>query len=280
MMALIAHLGLLDDVGRGYTDAGLKRALVTYGIARGLNGVISVAQGTEIAVEPGGVGVTFKPGEVLDPINDLIERFSWIVLASSTSLGMQRVMLNVTAWPWFSVAVTLALLTALTCLWRPGWFAPGMQRVLWKLAAVMLLVRFCVPMIAIGSEQFYTLFLAPQYQESNQQLNAASDRLKALNERVPNQSPNANMSLLERARETLRSTREAIDINQRVDAFKKAASNIAGYTVNLIVVFILETIVFPLLFLWVVLQLIKHTVAWTPAYTGASENGKERVGDH
>ena len=86
-MATIIIGGWLDNSGRTYTEDGIKRALATYAIARGLNGVISVAQGTEVAVEPVGVGVTFTPGQILDPINDLIERFSWIVLASSVSLG-------------------------------------------------------------------------------------------------------------------------------------------------------------------------------------------------
>ena len=56
----------LDERGQEYADAALKRSLLTFGVARALNGVISVAQGTEIALQPAGVGLTFTPGQILD----------------------------------------------------------------------------------------------------------------------------------------------------------------------------------------------------------------------
>ena len=75
--------GIVDDASEQYAQQSLNRALVTFTAARALNGVISVAQGTEVAVEPGGVGVIMTPGQVLDPINDLIERFSSVMLVAA-----------------------------------------------------------------------------------------------------------------------------------------------------------------------------------------------------
>jgi len=82
---LLANSGWLDKQGYDYTQAGLQRALITFGISRTLNGVISVAQGTEVAVEPVGIGMTFTPGQILDPVNDLVERFSTVVLVAGTA---------------------------------------------------------------------------------------------------------------------------------------------------------------------------------------------------
>ena len=48
--AILALSGFADETSGDYADAALKRALVTFAVARGLNGVISVAQGTEVAV--------------------------------------------------------------------------------------------------------------------------------------------------------------------------------------------------------------------------------------
>ena len=103
LLVALAFQGGMDSAGRSYTEQGFKRALVTYGIARGLNGVISVAQGTEVSLHPAGMGVTLTPGQILDPVNDLIERFSWIMLASSSSLGMQRMLIDIASWPGFSL---------------------------------------------------------------------------------------------------------------------------------------------------------------------------------
>ena len=68
--------------------------MIAFGLARALNGAISVIQGTELELHPAGVGVSFAPGQLIDPINDLVERFSWLMLASSTSLGVQKILMS------------------------------------------------------------------------------------------------------------------------------------------------------------------------------------------
>ena len=102
LTALIAlsWTGLLDQEAQSATAATLKRALATYAVARGLNGVISVAQGTEIALQPVGVGLTITAGEILDPLNDLVERFSWLVLVACGSLGTQLLLSELLANIW------------------------------------------------------------------------------------------------------------------------------------------------------------------------------------
>ena len=103
----IAWLSPFEALGSGYVDTAFKRAAAGFAIARGLNGVISVAQGTEFAVQPAGVGVSFTPGEILDPVNDLVERFSWIMLLATSSLGIQKVLLSMSSWPVSYTHLTL-----------------------------------------------------------------------------------------------------------------------------------------------------------------------------
>lgn len=76
LAALMAVTPFLDQrAGENY-ESLFQRALVTFALARTLNGVISAVQGTEVAIQPAGVGVTLTPGQMLDPVNDLVERFS------------------------------------------------------------------------------------------------------------------------------------------------------------------------------------------------------------
>ena len=90
VVALMLALSTVTSVDR-YAESEyeelFERAFITFALARTLNGVISAVQGTELALQPAGVGVTLTPGEVLDPVNDLIERFSWIMMAATLSLG-------------------------------------------------------------------------------------------------------------------------------------------------------------------------------------------------
>ena len=49
ILLITAYTGALDKSGLNYTEKTLTRALIVFGIARGINGVISVAQGTSMA---------------------------------------------------------------------------------------------------------------------------------------------------------------------------------------------------------------------------------------
>ena len=63
----------LDVHAEAQVEAGLKRALIAFAVARGLNGVISVAQGTEVAIQPAGLGVVLAPGEI--PVDRIEGKF-------------------------------------------------------------------------------------------------------------------------------------------------------------------------------------------------------------
>ncbi len=256
-----ANLGLVDTVGREYTSSGFKRALVTYGIARTLNGVISVAQGTEVAFEPAGVGVTFTPGEILDPVNDLVERFAWVVLASATSLGIQQVLINVTAWIGFSVLVSAVIAIAIGFAWQAGKIHLRLRFFVYRLALVLVVARFAVPVMAICSNTMYVTFLEQQYLEAQDRLNVTTTRIRTITEQeVEPVEPEAALSFLEKTKLAYQSAANAVNVRKRIASLQSAAADISEYAINLIVVFVTETIVFPLLFLWLTIQLAKKIV--------------------
>ena len=263
LLVLANQYGSLDDISRDYTKEGLKRALVTYAVARGLNGIISVAQGTEVALEPGGIGLTFTPGQILDPVNDLIERFSWVVLASSTSLGIQQLLLKMGSWIWFRIVVSIVVVAALITIWPGTAGVKVLRSVLMRLALIVIVIRFSVPILSLGNELLYRHFLEPEYQASSESLRQTSLTLSDLNKKSEAAAPaeeEEGISLLENARRIYQSTAGNIKINERIKAFKEAAENISEHTINLIVVFVLQTLLIPLIYLWVVLQLLKYLV--------------------
>ena len=49
----------------------------------------------------------------------------------------------------------------------------------------------------------------------------------------------------------------SIDINKRIEEYKMAATDASKYTINLIVVFVIQTILFPLLFLTAIYKFLK-----------------------
>lgn len=265
-LAILAQFNTVDKAGLQHTEEGLNRALVTYGISRGLNGVISVVQGTEVAIEPVGVGMTFTPGQILDPVNDLIERFSTVVLVSGTAFGIQRVFLEITSAPLFSISVSLLVILALALSWFGGRVSPQMKQVVFKAAIVFLIVRFSIPVMAIVGEGFYQYFLEPQFQESSQQLLSTTEQLQDIQADVESEADvsgatgGREKSLLDSARELYRSATNSLDLDQHLADFKAAAENISEHAIKLIVVFVFQTIIVPLGSLWLILKAIKLVV--------------------
>ena len=58
------------------------------------------------------------------------------------------------------------------------------------------------------------------------------------------------MGLIERAKQVFADASDAIDIDQQINELRDIASDISQSVLNMIVVFVLQTLIFPLLFLW------------------------------
>ena len=52
----------LDEHASPHIDKAFEQALVTFAVVRAINAVISVIQGTELAIEPAGIGRYSHPG--------------------------------------------------------------------------------------------------------------------------------------------------------------------------------------------------------------------------
>lgn len=255
---VLAHLPWLGNLAEDYTEQGIKRALVTYAVTRSLNGIISVAQGTEVAVSPAGVGVTFAPGEILDPINDLVERFSWVVLASGTSLGIQRLLLEMTSTPILTWLLTSVIAISLLVLW---FYKPLQQeKRTWGLhfnrfLVLLILLRFSIPLIALVNEGLYMGYMQPKYEQAQQQLEQATGQIREISEATqPESAPVEDQGILEKAEQWFSKTRQSLDIDKQMDSLKQSAEEVSQQIINMLVVFIVQTIIFPLLFLWLIIR--------------------------
>lgn len=254
-LAFIAGYGVVDEVGREYTDKGFKRALVTFAVARSLNGMISVAQGTEVAVQPAGIGINFTPGQILDPINDLVERFSWVILASSTSLGMQKVLMTIFASPGFTILLGGALVLLILLLWVPAGKVDWLRLLAFKFTVFLLFLRFSIPVMAFVGEGVFHFFLEEQYTTSTQSIERTAENIGMIN--ASTEKPMQTLpdeSFVDKAKRFYESATTRIDVQAQMERYKAAAADASEHAVNLIVIFVIQTILFPLLFLWLLLH--------------------------
>lgn len=265
LLAATAYTGLVDSVGREYTDKGFKRALVTFAVARSLNGVISVAQGTEVALQPAGIGINFTPGQILDPINDLIERFSWVMLASSTSLGLQKLLMTIFSSPLFNLLLAVSLALWMLSQWWQRLAGSSLQPFIYHVALFLLVVRFAIPLIAVGSELLFKAFLEEQYQSSTQSIEATTSEIGQINQASSeNASAPKDDSLMGRAKRFYDSATAGFNVDGYIERYKTAAADASEHAINLIVIFLLQTVLLPLLFLWALIRFYKRVVSFSP----------------
>ncbi len=245
VVLLLSWTRVVDQPASNYLDAALKRTLVTFAIARALNGSISMLQDADLSVSPVGVGVTLSPGELLDPINDLIEQFSSILLLASISLGAQKILLAISGAQAVSALLSLVLVAAGLLWWRgtaSAWRTP-----LLRAAAVMLLLRFFVPLYAVASHTLDQYFLEPRFAEASAALDLSRVEAEAATHEPASAAPSP-LGLSERLAGWFREAGETLDIRARVDALLKRLSAVSEHIVTLCVVFLMQSVVLPLLF--------------------------------
>ena len=276
----------ISDMANSQVDAGLKRSLVSFASARALNAVISVVQGTEVVVQPLGVGITLTLGQVLDPINDLVEQFSSVMLMASVAFGVQKLLLSIA-----STSVASAVVTGFALFWACLYWFNKAPRWLSRLLVVVVFLRLVMPVTLIGSAFVFDKFSASDYQTSLLALDQTGAALKALNAdpaatpsrgataTVPNPKPSTPLAIPETkkglfsgAMDSLNGAKDSVlaakdKVSGALDASASAvqakfeniralAESAAERMITLIVVFLMQTIVVPIILLFVLYRLL------------------------
>lgn len=305
----IAISGAVDQVSKDYAEQALKRALTTFAISRTLNGVISVAQGTEVAIEPGGVGVIMTPGQLLDPVNDLVERFSSVLLVAASSIGLQLVLLEISSWIGITVLLVAALCIWLAATWSERLRSNKYVALALRLTFVFAFVRFAVPIVIICTNIVFGTFLLEKHDSAAAELQKTSAQVEELNAQDEDaatrgeEGPESEGALsdessatfwdrLHAAYESLPDSEEIgpqikgsareiyadvanwfdeMSVSAKIAELEESAANATSHIVNLIVIFVLQTIIFPLGFLWIFVELSKTAASRAIAAIGTTK---------
>jgi hypothetical protein len=286
LLTIAAWSPRLDDPAMQRVDAGLERALATFAGARALNAAISLAQGTEFTA---GIGaqVTLSIGQVLDPVNDMVEVFSNVMLLASVAFGIQKVLLVIGQYVYVKWALTgvLAVWTATRLLSkaRPRWLDVAL--------VLMLMVRFAVPVVSLGSDAIYEHFLQQQYSEGQRTLDtttaAVDNTVSSISAQgamsstalaqgqppypvapSPNAASNGGISesvsaIFGKAAQTTSAFVQSLDPRPAIERLKEKAGEATRQLINLIVVFLLQTVLVPLALVWALYVALRNALAPT-----------------
>lgn len=246
---ILAFTFAIDIKGKALIDESFTQAVLVFGSAKALNAVISLAQGTELDLP----FLTVAIGEVLDPINDLVEQFALVMLASLTSLGIQKILLSFATSTMYNVILAVCLLGLNIWLFVRFSKDERIRTLFFKITVIILFLRFAVPLIGYVNHIAYENFVKPQYniEQLNQNIVAVKDEVNKVTTQTIEQKQESSFF------NKMAQTFDSSFYSQKVNEYKDAVNNSSDYVIDLIIVFIFQTIFLPILFLIVLYQFVK-----------------------
>lgn len=239
----------IQALANSYVDTGLQRTLLSFATARALNASISVLQGTELSIQPLGVGLTFTLGKILTPINDLIEKFSTLMLWASISYGIQKTLLVLLGEWWLS-----AVFSIIAAIWSILFVRSSAPDRLTKVLLLVMIFRFAVPISAVATEIIYSSVFEDEYSIRQEGIASLARQTQELSEsatsakdkKVDADAENGKDTIVDKVRRWL----EASKISTQLDSVKEKLEKTTENIISLIVIFIFQTAILPLAFLW------------------------------
>jgi hypothetical protein len=265
----------IDSRATVYLNKTTLKAGTTFLLARALNATISMFQESM-------VGVTFigkfdlAVGELLDPVNDLVEKFSSVMLVSTVALGIQKLLLEIGKWIGFKILLTSTLILFLVAVCLPDRMEgakPKVRAFALRILIFAVVVRIAIPVVAVVSSGVNNVFLEKRYEAATAELEKADSEGKkskylfdGIEEKreskvVDSKGTYSDESLM--GEEVGGTERKGwgrgvkINIRDVLNSLTDTLSRAAHFIIELIVIFILQTIIIPLLTLWCLLRLVR-----------------------
>lgn len=244
-----------------YLDKVQKSAASAFLIARSLNAVISVMQTVTVGGSFGFTG-NVSIGEALDPINDLIERFSWAMLAVTVAIGIQKFMMDIGMelnLTWIILPMLLIILARLssqiylslptnqqdhpklnklTSVLSKQEYHNHLIVIPCKVLIIIFLVQFAIPLVGYVNHQISSGHIIEQ---RNQTMLAINRSQNVLDKTVTGKQLITNFNRVER-----------IVMNE--------SDNIITNTIKLISLFVIETMILPILLIWGLIKIISMLI--------------------
>jgi len=243
LMVGLSSTRLLDDYVDDYTNDSIKNAALTYATARGINALVSMMQSSEIEAGVGIVSGSMTIGELLDPLNDMIERFSTVMTWVLASLAAQKVLLLLASHELFLYLVAVLGISALLLLF---YGQPQAQSLVFRSFLVVVFIRFALGLaVALNSGVDY-LFLDQQLQANDAEIEIFQSNIISVDPDDEFDTDNIRDSAIEFWR------------GLSLQALNQKISRGIENFINLVAIYLLKTILFPLGFFYGAIFIVKQ----------------------
>jgi len=177
----VVKIPVLDSSTDAYFHEAITKAGITYATCRVINASASIIKESSLQLEPAGVGMSLAAGQVLDPIDDMTERLSDVLVTAITSLGVQELAYQIGIY-LSPLLVSICFLVLSVLIWFKNERFSSLYRVTMNILLIVLVARFCLPVSSIANNYIYQHYFMKQISEAKDKLTLYSDEFDKLKE--------------------------------------------------------------------------------------------------
>ncbi len=238
----------LDNTADHYFETAITKASLAYATTRAVNASVSVVQHSQLQLEPAGIGVSLAIGQLLDPVNDMAERLSDVLVMAIVSLGVQKLAYDIAQLIALKALALIILAIALTVLCKAN---TQLTRYIQAMALLLVLARLLMPTSAWISHSFHTQYLVPKVEAATQIIEQHSHNVQQL-DAMTDQATREQSGLWSKAKSL---TEYGAWLKQSLSNMTKNVEVLISHLLEVcwlyISFFILQVLILPLLNLWV-----------------------------
>lgn len=250
------QLPVLDSTADNYFRDSITKAGVSYGVCRVINATVSVIQQSSLQLEPAGIGLSLAVGQIVDPINDMVERLSNVLVMSITSLGVQELAyeISLTIVPPI-LAIFLFCLSVL--IWFDNERVSKLQNIAISVLMIASIARFCLPVSSIANEFLQDHFFEQKIMDANDELARSTADLDKLKD-VHLPKYDGLVGTIENSASYLKEKslhfKEAIKIT--IEKKGLIIENLLKLTFLYLGIFVIQVVILPLLVFWFLIRTV------------------------
>lgn len=250
------EIPVIDKKADTYFSESISKAGLAYATCRLINASVSVIQNSNIDLAPAGVGVSLALGQALDPIDDMAERLSDVLVTAIVSLGIQKLIYEISVS--FTPKILCILLITLSILiWLKGKQLESFQKVITKITFIVIVLRLCLPVSSIANDFLHKHFFETQIIEAKDALSISAKGLDEVQsfslpeiDGVLGTIKNSSVLLMEKSL-AFKNALESI-----INNMQSVISNLVTLTTLYVGIFLIQVIILPLTVFWLLIKLI------------------------
>lgn len=241
---------ILDSTADNYFKESITKAGVAYASCRIVNASISVIKESDLSLEPAGIGISIALGQALDPIDDMTERLSNVLVTAITALGVQKLAYEISRSLAFPTIGFLLIITSLL-IWVEQKWVEKINRCFIKIVLIILIARFCLPISSMANDFLHSHFFDEQITTANNELSYVTKELDKLKEFTLPETNGIIGTFSNSASYLKQKTYELKDaITVTLNNMGEIIENLLKLTFLYVSVFIFQVIILPVVVFW------------------------------